>query len=126
MRRLAGEDVTYLHEQLQRLDREIGGQVLDEETQVAYRTALASCEAAQRTLEQISNAEEVSKVTEILAAGLYALACAQARLAGRPVPEQQVVCFFDPLHGPSVTEVLWTRSGHGSRRVPACSTDADR
>ena len=126
VRRLAGEDVAYLHEQLQRLDREIGGQVLDEETQVAYRTALDSCESAKRTLEQISNAEEVSKVTEILAAGLYALACAQARLAGRPVPEQQVVCFFDPLHGPSVTEVLWTRSGHGSRRVPACSTDADR
>ena len=126
VRRLAGEDVAYLHKQLQRLDREIGGQVLDEETRVAYRTALDSFEAAQRTLEQISNAEDVSKVTEILAAGLYALACAQARRAGRAVPEQRVVCFFDPLHGPSVTEVLWTRSGHGSRRVPACSTDADR
>jgi hypothetical protein len=36
------------------------------------------------------------------------------------------MCFFDPLHGPSVTEVLWTRPGHGSRRAPACSTDADR
>ena len=126
VRRLAGEDARYLHEQLHRLDREIGGQVLDAETRVAYRTALDSCESAQRTLDQISNAEEVSKVTEILAAGLYALACAQARLAGRPLPEQRVVCFFDPLHGPSVTEVLWTRSGHGSRRVPACSMDADR
>ncbi len=81
MHHLAGEDVAYLHEQLQRLDREIGGQVLDEETRVAYQTALAACESAQRTLEQISNAEEVSKVTEILTAGLYALACAQAGLA---------------------------------------------
>jgi hypothetical protein len=36
------------------------------------------------------------------------------------------VCFFNPLHGPSVTEVLWTRPGHGARRVPACATDADR
>lgn len=124
--RLAGEDVAYLHEQLQRLDREIGGQVLDQETRVAYQTALDSCESAHRTLEQISTAEEVSKVTEILAAGLYALTCAQARLAGRSVPEQRVVCFFDPLHGPSVTEVLWTRTGHSSRRVPACSTDADK
>ena len=124
--RLAGEDAAYLHEQLQRLDREIGGQILDGETRVAYQTALDSCESAQRTLEQISNVEEVSKVTEILATGLCALACAQARLAGGPVPEQKVVCFFNPLHGPSVTEVLWTRPGHGSRRVPACSTDADR
>jgi uncharacterized membrane protein YgcG len=123
---LAGEDVAYLHEQLQRLDREIGGQVLDEETRVAYQTALVACESAQRTLDQISTAEEVSKVTEILAPGLYALACAQARLAGRPVPDQRVVCFFNPLHGLSLTEVLWTRTGHGSRRVPACSTDVDR
>ena len=124
--RLAGEDVAYLREQLQRLDREIGGQVLEEETRATYRTALESSESAQRVLEQISNAEEVSKVTEILAAGIYALACVHARLAGRPVPEQKVLCFFDPLHGPSATEVLWTRPGHGSRRAPACSTDADR
>ncbi len=126
VRRLAGEDAMYLHEQLQRLDREIGGQVLDEETRVAYQIALDSCESAQRTLGQISKAEEVSKVTETLAAGLYELAGVQARLAGRPVPEQRVMCFFNPLHGPSATEVLWTRPGHGARRVPACSTDADR
>jgi hypothetical protein len=37
-----------------------------------------------------------------------------------------VVCFFNPLHRPSVTEVLWTRPGHGARRVPVCSMDADR
>jgi len=126
VRRLAGEDITYLQEQLQRLDREIGGQVLDQETRVAHQTVLDSCESAQRTLEQVSNAEAISNVTETIATGLYALACVRARLAGRPVPEQQVVCFFNPLHGPSVTEVLWTRPGHGARRVPACSTDADR
>jgi len=126
VRRLAGEDATYLREQLQRLDREIGGQVLDQETRVAHQTVLDSCESAQRTLEQVSNAEAISKVTETLAAGLFALACAQARVAGRPAPEQRVVCFFNPLHGPSVTEVLWTRPGHGARRVPACATDADR
>lgn len=126
VRRLAGEDITYLQEQLQRLDREIGGQVLDQETRVAHQTVLDSCESAQRTLEQVSNAEAISKVTETLATGLCALACVRARLAGRPVPEQQVVCFFNPLHGPSVTEVLWTRPGHGARRVPECSTDADR
>ena len=88
VRRLAGEDVAYFEEQLQRLDRELGGQDLDEETRVAHQTELYSCESAQRTLEQISNAEEVREVTETLASGLYALACAQARLAGRPGPEQ--------------------------------------
>ena len=126
VRRLAGEDVTYLDEQLQLLDREVGRHVLDEETLAARQTALDSCESARRTLEQISNVEEVSKVTGLLATGLSALACVQARVAGQSVPEQRVVCFFNPLHGPSVTEVLWTRPGHGPRRVPACSADAER
>ena len=37
VRRLASEDGTYLEEQLQRLDREIGGRVLDEETRIAHQ-----------------------------------------------------------------------------------------
>ncbi len=36
------------------------------------------------------------------------------------------MCFFDPQHGLSVADVLWTRPGHGPRRVPACPQDADR
>jgi hypothetical protein len=69
VRRLASEDVTYLNNQLQQLDCEVGGQVLDEETRVAYQTALYSCESAQRTLAQISNTEEVRKVTELVGTG---------------------------------------------------------
>jgi hypothetical protein len=126
VRRLAGEDVAYLDEQLQRLDREAGGADLNRETRVAHQTALESCESAQRSLEQINTAEQVSKVTETLATGLYALACAQAGVRGRQVPEQRVVCFFNPLHGPSVSDVLWARPGHGERRVPACAMDVDR
>jgi len=43
VRRLAGEDARYLHEQLHRLDREIGGQVLDAETRGGReRRALAA------------------------------------------------------------------------------------
>ena len=126
VRRLAAEDVTYLGEQLARLDREVGGQVLDAETRVAHRTALECYESAQRDVSRIADAEEVGRLTDTVATGRYALACVEARVAGRPVPERRVVCFFDPRHGPSVTEVLWSRPGHGPRRVPACTRDADR
>ena len=126
VRRLADEDVTYLGEQLQRLDREVHGHDLDEETRVAYQAALDAYESAQRAVPRIRRAEEVSTVTDTLSSGRYALACVQARVAGRPVPEQRVACFFNPQHGPSVAEVLWTPPGRGTRRVPACAQDAAR
>jgi len=126
VRRLADEDVTFLGEQLQRLDREVEGHRLDEQSRVDYQTALDSYEAAQRAVAEIRTADEISKVTDILSSGRYALACVQARVAGRPVPELRVPCFFNPQHGPSVTDVSWTRPGHGTRRVPACSQDAAR
>lgn len=126
VRRLADEDVTYLGEQLQRLDREVEGQVLDEQTRVDYQTALDSYETAQRGVAGIRSADEISRVTDTLAAGRYALACVQDRVAGRDVPELRVPCFFNPQHGPSVGEVMWTQPGQGTRRVPACSQDAAR
>ena len=35
-------------------------------------------------------------------------------------------CFFNPQHGPSTTDVIWTQPGHGTRKVPACAQDAAR
>jgi uncharacterized membrane protein YgcG len=126
VRRLADEDVTYLGEQLQRLDGEVEGHRLDEQTRVDYQTALDTYEAAQRAVSGLRTADEISKVTDTLSSGRYALACVQARVAGRPVPELRVPCFFNPQHGPSVADVSWTRPGHGTRRVPACSQDVAR
>lgn len=126
VRRLADEDVTYLGEQLQRLDREVEGRSLDEQTRVDYQAALDAYEAAQRAVPAIRTAGEVSHITDTLSAGRYALACVQARTAGRAVPELRVPCFFNPQHGPSVADVLWTHPGQGTRQVPACSQDAAR
>jgi len=50
----------------------------------------------------------------------------QARVAGRPLPEHRVPCFFNPQHGPSARDVLWTQPGRGTRTVPACAQDAAR
>jgi hypothetical protein len=126
VRRLADEDVTLLGEQLQRLDREVSGRELDEQTRVHYQVALDSYEAAQRAVPRIRGAEEISTITDTLSSGRYALACVQARVAGRPIPELRVPCFFNPQHGPSVRDVMWTGRGCGTRRVPACAQDAAR
>jgi hypothetical protein len=126
VKRLADEDVTLLGEQLQRLGHEVEGKELDEATRLDYQSALDAYESAQRTVPAISTTDEISKITDTLSAGRYAMACVQARIAGRPVPELRVPCFFNPQHGPSVGDVMWNPPGRGTRLVPACAQDAAR
>lgn len=126
IRSVADEDVTLFGEELRRLDAEVAEVELDEDTRVAYQAALDAYEAAGRTVRKMQTAEEVSLVADTLAQGRYSLACAQARVAGRPVPTMSTPCFFNPQHGPAATEVLWRGRGHGTRRVPACAQDAAR
>jgi hypothetical protein len=70
--------------------------------------------------------EEVSTITDTLSTGRYALACVQARVAGVELPELRSPCFFNPQHGPSVADVVWTTSRYGTRTVPACAQDSAR
>ena len=126
VRRLADEDVTLFGEQLQRLDDEVEGRRLDPAARADYQRALDAYESAQREVPRLRDPDEVSKITDTLASGRYALACVQARVAGREVPELRVPCFFNPQHGPSVTDVVWNRPRHGTRTVPACAQDAAR
>jgi len=126
VRRLADEDVTVFGEQLRRLDTEVAGRELSEAARVDYQSALDAYESAQRAVPRMRAADDISKVTDTLAAGRYALACVQARAADRPVPEIRVPCFFNPQHGPADTHVVWTHPGRGTRRVPACAQDAAR
>lgn len=124
VRSLADEDVTMLGEELQRLDASVGA--LDEEGRLDYQRALDAYESAQRSVPRIRRADEISTVTDTLSGGRYAVACVQARLEGRPVPALRVPCFFNPQHGPSVVDVLFTAPGRGTRTVPACVQDAAR
>jgi len=126
IRQLADEDVTYLGEQLQRLDAQVQGHPLNAHAQVDYQAALDAYEAARREVPRIHKPEDVSTITDTLSAGRYALACVQARVAGTPVPEPREPCFFNPQHGPSVVNVTWTQPGRGTRSVPACAQDAAR
>ena len=125
-RRLAEEDVTVFGEELQRLDGQVHPDRLDEPTRADYQKALDAYESAKQSVDGLRDAGQVSAVVDTLATGRYAMACVQARVAGRAVPELRPPCFFNPQHGPSVRDVVWTRPKGGTRSLPACSQDAAR
>lgn len=126
VRRTADADVTRFGEELAQLDETLAGQVLDLSARRDFQAALDSYELAKRAVDQLRSAEAISTVVDTLADGRYALACVRARAAGDPVPERRVPCFFNPQHGPSIGEVVWTPRVGGTQRVPACAQDAAR
>jgi len=126
IRVLADDDVTLLGEELTRLGERVDSSALDPEARRDYQRALDAYESAQRSVRDLRSAEEISTVTDTLAGGRYAMVCVQARVAGEPIPERRVPCFFNPQHGPSTTDVVWTWPGRGTRTVPACAQDAAR
>jgi hypothetical protein len=126
IRTVADEDVTLLGEELSRLDAEVSGRELDLDTRLDYQRALDAYESAQRAVRHLSTIEAISTVTDTLSTGRYAMVCVRARVKGEPVPERRVPCFFNPQHGPSTTDVVWTQPGRGTRTVPACAQDAAR
>ena len=123
---VAEEDVTRLGEDVALLDTETAGRQLDEATRQDYRRALDAYDAAKSALDRVRAPEDVKGVTGILEDGRYAVACVQARLAGRPLPERRPPCFFNPQHGPSGVDVDWAPPGGVPRPVPACLADAER
>jgi len=126
VRQLAEDDVTHFGEQLTRFGTTLDGATLDDATHHDYQSALDAYEKAKTAAPRIAAPEGISAIVDTLTDGRYALACVQARLAGQPVPERRVPCFFDPRHGPSTGDFLWTPPGRGTRKVPACAQDAAR
>ncbi len=126
VRALADEDTTLLGEQLARLGQEHPVEAMDAPTRADFSTALNAYESAKEAVERLRAPDEVSTVVDTLSSGRYALACVEARLEDRPIPELRVPCFFNPQHGPSVRDIVWTAPGRGTRTVPACAQDAAR
>jgi hypothetical protein len=126
VRRLADEDVVVLGEQLQRLGADAAQASLGPEGRADLQRALDAYESAQRKVQHLDDPGKVSDITDTLSEGRYAMACVEARVAGRPVPGRRAPCFFNPQHGPSSRDVLWTTGRYGTRTVPACTQDAAR
>ena len=82
----AEEDVVRFGEDVTLLGGETAGRQLDEATRQDYRRALDSYDAAKTALDQVQRPDDIRGITGILEDGRYAVACVQARLAGKPVP----------------------------------------
>ncbi|HET7530583.1 MAG TPA: hypothetical protein VFJ98_06450 [Mycobacteriales bacterium] len=122
VRQAADQDVTALGEELTALD--VPPSSAPDAT-ADYQAALDSYDRAKATLAAAQRPEDLAAVTTALEEGRWRLDCVRARLAGKPLPERRPPCFFNPRHGPSVTDVEWSPPGGVARTVPVCAADAD-
>ncbi|MCH0537972.1 hypothetical protein I3F58_00030 [Streptomyces sp. MUM 203J] len=123
LRTVVDEDITAYGEELDRLDLHPAD---DDTTRTDYGNALDTYDKAKQLMDQARHPHDVRAVTEALADGRHTLAVLAARREGRPLPERRAPCFFDPRHGPSVTELSWTPPGGTPREVPVCASDESR
>ncbi len=125
-RRLVVEDVTVFGEQLSELHIETLTTELDEDMQGDYQRALDLYETAKSSLEAATTVEDVADVDTLLTDGRFHLACILARRDGVELPTRRESCFFNPQHGPGVTDVTWAPPNGVARTVAVCGSDARR
>jgi hypothetical protein len=126
LRVVVDEDITAFGEELDRLDFQPAEPGADDAMRADYERALDAYETAKQRMAAAGRPEDVRTVTEALEDGRFSLARLAARREGRPLPERRPPCFFDPRHGPSVTDADWTPPGGAPRQVPVCAADATR
>ncbi|MFI5872863.1 hypothetical protein ACIBAH_10530 [Streptomyces sp. NPDC051445] len=126
LRVVVDEDITAFGEELDRLDFHPSEPGADDAMRADYERSLDAYEQAKSFMAAAAKPEDVRAVTEALEDGRFSLARLGARRAGRPLPERRPPCFFDPRHGPSVTDATWTPPGGATREVPVCAADATR
>ncbi|WP_128801848.1 MULTISPECIES: hypothetical protein [unclassified Streptomyces] len=126
LRVVVDEDITAFGEELDRLDFHPAEAGADDAMRADYERALDAYEQAKSLMGQARRPEDVRAVTQALEDGRFSLAQLAARRERRPLPERRPPCFFDPRHGPSVTDAAWTPPGGTPREVPVCAADATR
>jgi hypothetical protein len=126
VREVARDDVVALGDDIRSLDIDMEMADVDPEAKQHYGLAVERYTAASEALDLARRPQDVQRVTELLEEGRWAMEAAKAEMAGQPAPERRPPCFFDPRHGPSVTDVEWAPPGGQPRAVPACAADAVR
>jgi hypothetical protein len=99
---------------------------VDPQAKGDYDHAVARYTEAEERWELARRPAELAPVAEALEEGRWAMASAKARFAGEQPPERRPPCFFDPRHGPSTRDVMWSPPYGEERSVPACEADAQR
>ncbi|MEU6096058.1 hypothetical protein [Streptomyces sp. NPDC047079] len=126
LRVVVDEDITAFGEELDRLDFHPGEPGADDAMRQDYERALNGYEQAKSAMAAAQRPEDVKAVSQALEDGRFSLAVLAARREGRPLPERRPPCFFDPRHGPSVADAVWTPAGGAPREVPVCAADQAR
>ncbi|GAA3476811.1 hypothetical protein [Streptomyces yanii] len=126
LRVVVDEDITAYGETLDRLDFHPAEAGADDAMRADYERALDSYESAKSAMDKAQHPSDVRGVTRALEDGRFSLAVLGARRTGRPLPDRRPPCFFDPRHGPSVADAMWTPSGGTPREVPVCGADEIR
>ncbi|MGW0820845.1 hypothetical protein [Streptomyces sp. NPDC002845] len=126
LRVVVDEDITAFGEELDRLDFHPAEPGADDAKRADYERALDAYDQAKSFMAAAQRPEEVRAVTQALDDGRFSLALLAARREGKPLPERRAPCFFDPRHGLSVADVMWTPPGGTERDVPVCAADRAR
>jgi hypothetical protein len=126
LRVVVDEDITAFGEELDRLDFRPAESGADDAMRSDYERSLDAYERAKSLMAAAERPDDVRVVTETLEDGRFSLATLDARRRGAPLPERRGPCFFDPRHGPSVTDAEWAPPGGTPRTVPVCAADAAR
>lgn len=126
LRTVVDEDITAYGEDLDCLDFHPADPSADDAMRTDYEHSLDAYDKAKTLMDKARHPHDVRDVTEALSDGRHALAVLAARREGRPLPERRAPCFFDPRHGPSVTDLPWTPPAGTPRDVPVCAADESR
>ncbi|MFD3403220.1 hypothetical protein ACFWUU_21220 [Kribbella sp. NPDC058693] len=121
-RATAREDVTRFGEELDAADVRLDGM----DTGADVQAAMDAYADAGRVVDGEPDDDKLREVRATVEYGRWRLACAQAKVAGTPAPARRAACFFDPSHGTSVTDWMYTPPGGKPREVPVCSGCRDR
>jgi len=121
-RALAREDVTRFGEELDTADVRLDGV----NTAADVQAAMDAYADAGRVVDGEPDDDKLREVRATVEYGRWRLACAQALVAGTPKPARRAACFFDPAHGTSVTDWMYTPPPGQAREVPVCGACRDR
>ena len=121
----AFDDLVALGDDLRALDLDISMPGVAPEAVADYTAAIDGYQEASLRFDRVATTAALRPVSEALEEGRFRLACAQARLAGTPLPTRRGPCFFDPRHGPATADVLWAPPGGVARPIAVCAPDAD-
>jgi hypothetical protein len=124
VRRTAEEDILGLADEIRSLDIDIEMPGVSSEARADYMHAVDQYDRAKAALERARAPQHLRAVSSAVEEGRFAITSTRARLAGKQPPERRAPCFFDPRHGPSVRDVVWTPPGGTPRPVPVCAADA--